>query len=66
MNFYSIIWIVFLFIVIFYNSSVKEGFTPGMRKLYRPYVRRARIATESFYDKNTTNANIFFRKLGIL
>jgi uncharacterized protein YxeA len=65
-----IIIILLLIVIIFAYFSkkltIEEGFTPSLRKIYRPYVRRARITTESFYaDKSTSMSNLF-RRSGIL
>ncbi len=60
-----IITVIFIFVVISTNNT-EEGFTPYMRRIYRPYVRKARIVTENFYETNTNNANIFFRKFGVM
>ena len=56
---------IFIFVVISTNN-IEEGFTPYMRRIYRPYVRKARIVTENFYETNTNNVNIFFRKFGVM
>jgi hypothetical protein len=60
-----IVTVIFVFIVLSTNNT-EEGFTPYMRRIYRPYVRKARIVTESFYKKNTNNVDILFRKFGII
>lgn len=54
---------IFLFVV---TTNTEEGFTPYMRRIYRPYVRKARMVSENFYVTNTNNANIIFRKFGIM
>lgn len=60
-----IVTVIFVFII-FSTSNTEEGFTPYMRKIYRPYIRKARIVTENFYETNTNNVNILFRKFGIV
>jgi hypothetical protein len=60
-----IVTVIFVFVVISSNNT-EEGFTPYMRRIYRPYVRKARIVTENFYETNTNNVNILFRKFGIV
>jgi hypothetical protein len=47
------------------NQEQIENFTPGIRRIYRPYVRSARIFSEGFY-KNTNNSfNKLLRKVGL-
>ena len=62
---------IFLVIVIIYylqfnNNNTYENFTPYMGKIYRPYLRNARIITENIYSKYKNNATIFLRKYKIL
>ena len=60
---------LFLILVIlffsYYNSLPKEAFTPHIRRLYRPYVRHARLLTESFYNQSSEHVNRFLRKTGL-
>ena len=61
----------FLFLIVVAFAYVKshqyiENFTPEIRKLYRPHVRKARVFSEGFYDKTTTNISNLFRKFGIM
>ena len=43
-----------------------EGFTPSLRKIYRPYVRNTRIFTEGFYNKTKKHVINFFKKFEII
>ena len=68
MNFYCSC--IFLFLIIFfslYSSSqnTQENFTPGIRRLYRPYVRSARIYSESFFKDTNNQVYSFLRKVGL-
>lgn len=60
----------FIFIVIafaYFNSLPNvENFTPGIKSLYRPIVRNARVASEGFYNKSSSNISNLFRKFGIM
>lgn len=62
--------ILLLFIVVFlyfYKKwTIEEGFTPAMRRIYRPYVRRARVTTESFFTDKSTDVSNMFRRFGIM
>ena len=52
----SILLFVWVFIIIYiiyysiYNNQL-EGFTPKIRSLYRPHIRRFRIHAETFINK---------------
>lgn len=62
---------VFLLLIItlsLYSSTMhayREKFTPGINKLYRPYVRSARIFSEGFYKHTNHRVNSFLRKVGL-
>jgi hypothetical protein len=60
---------LFLLVILFaYINSLHsvDGFTPGVRAFYRPFVRRTRMVGEGFYDKTSTNISNLFRKFGIM
>ena len=64
----NFIIILLLSIVVFIHlyQPIEEGFTPGLRRMYRPYLRHTRVTTESFFtDKSTVLSNMF-RRTGIL
>jgi hypothetical protein len=58
--------IVIMFAFFSQKLTIEEGFTPALRKIYRPYVRHARITTESFYSDKSTSMSNLFRRSGIL
>jgi hypothetical protein len=65
------LYIIFLIIIIitfsYINSSNNvENFTPAIRSIYRPIVRKTRIVGEGFYNKTTSNISNLFRKFGIM
>jgi hypothetical protein len=43
-----------------------EGFTSSVRKVYRPYLRKARIATEGFRDKYALKMSNMMKRAGIV
>lgn len=60
-----LLFIAILFILI-KMFMVKEPFTPGMRRIYRPYIRSTRIYTEKWYRKLHDQTKIFFVRNGLL
>ena len=66
--FYCYIFLLLLILISLYMSlmnKTQEQFTPGIRRLYRPYVRSARIFSESFFQSSNNSINSFFRKIGL-
>ena len=68
MNFYCSC--IFLFLIILFalfssSQNKQESFTPGIRRLYRPYVRSARIYSESFFKDTNNQVNSLLRKVGL-
>lgn len=68
---YLFYYIFFMIIVLFFayiNSRTvpKEPFTPKMRELYRPYIRKARVISENFYNNKKQGITNLFRKVGIM
>lgn len=70
-----IIFIVFSLIVITIGfvkesfthiGSFKEPFTPGLQKIYRPYIRSWRVYTEKMYKKLKDQSRVFFVRIGLL
>ena len=64
------LYLFFILIIVmcsYYNSSnYHEGFTPHLRKIYRPYLRNTRIYTEGFYNKTKTNITNLFKRFEII
>ena len=48
-----------------FNPSVNEGFTTKLGGIYRPYIRKARLFSENFYNNTTGGVSTFFRKIGL-
>jgi hypothetical protein len=65
-----IIWILIVIISIlwFLNTTptTKEPFLSGFNKMYRPYVRNARLYTSNKINSFTSKSKVFFRRIGIL
>ena len=69
MKYFIYIFFLILIIIIFsYVNSLQsvENFTPVIRELYIPIVRHARVTSEGFYNKTTSNISNLFRKFGIM
>ena len=47
------------------NTNTQENFTPGIRRLYRPYVRSARLFSENFFKDSNNKLNSFLRRVGL-
>ena len=70
---YLYIYLLLISIILFfsyYNSihataAGEEGFTPHIRRFYRPYVRKARMYTEGFYSTIQNHMNRILRKTGL-
>ena len=60
-NLFLLLIIIFIFIYFFYNYKTKEGFTPYIRSVYRPYMR----ILNHHYEFFTTNYGLqpIFNKL---
>jgi hypothetical protein len=66
--YFYICFLIFI-ICIFAYFNVKqsvEAFTPKIRSLYRPYIRKARIMSKNMYDKTSSNVSNIFRKTGLI
>ena len=64
-----ILFIIYYFYTRYYNveckCNKKENFTPGIRELYRPYVRNARITSEGFYGTHKNKLQNFLKRVGL-
>ena len=56
---------VYLSILILQPKESLESFTPGIRQIYRPYVRHTRILSEGFYDNSENHVLKLFRKFDL-
>ena len=65
---FIIILLLFIVVLLYFSQkwSIEEGFTPPLRRIYRPYIRRARVTTESFYADKSTGVSNLFRRFGIM
>jgi hypothetical protein len=48
------------------SFTTVEPFTPGLKKIYRPYIRRARVHATKVYDNFTKKSHNLLTKLGII
>jgi hypothetical protein len=58
--------IVIVFVLLVKMNKNKEGFTTGIREMYRPYLRSVRLIYDNYYNKLKTNIQLFFRKIGLI
>jgi len=65
---YAYIFIIVIVLLFFFITTTQklEGFTPSIREMYRPYIRKARISGDSFYTHHSTNISNFLRKYAII
>lgn len=65
---FIIILLLFIVVLLYFSQkwSIEEGFTPTLRRIYRPYIRRAHVTTESFYADKSTGVSNLFRRFGIM
>ena len=56
-----IIFIIFLIYIYLQNNQ--ENFTPYIRKIYKPYVRRLRVFSEGFYNNTINKISTQIKKL---
>jgi hypothetical protein len=48
------------------NITNKEGFTSGIRQMFRPSIRNIRLFFENYYNLIKKNTSLFFRKIGVI
>ena len=66
-NCFVICFILFIMIIIYFSILDNvESFTPTIRQMYRPYMRKARIIGEGFLGEQSMNITNLFRKFGIM
>ena len=66
-NYWFVCFVLLIMIFIYFNTLQNiEEFTPTIRKMYRPYVRKARIIGEGFFIEHKMNISNFLRKFGIM
>lgn len=64
---FIILLLLFIVVLAIYNSyTIEEGFTPPLRRIYRPYIRRARVTTETFYSDKSNGISNLLRRFGIM
>ena len=62
------ILIIFIFLISYYNeyNQHNEGFTPILKQMVRPHLRKARVHIEGLYNRHTTKLNNIFKKNKLL
>ena len=76
MNLYTYISLVIVIILVLYlsitivvsnsNKQQKEGFLSGFQKMYRPYVRSARLYTTSRFNSISNRIYVVFKRWGLI
>jgi hypothetical protein len=64
-----VIYVLMFAIVLFFSyigSRTKEPFVPHIRKMYRPYMRNARVMSEGFHSQTKTKIESFVRRFGLV
>ena len=61
-----VIIIVFIFTYFFMKEPFVEPFTPGLRRVYRPYIRRARVHATKVYDNFIKKSRVLLTKFGVI
>ena len=61
-NILIILFIIF-FIYTYYLQNNQENFTPYIRKIYKPHIRRIRIFSEGFYNNTINKISTHIKKL---
>lgn len=66
-SYFLFFWIILIIFVVSCSlKNTKEGFTPKIRSMYRPYMRNIRLGIESYTTPYNTDFFIgFFRKFGL-
>ena len=64
--FVCVLLLILILIVASKNDRSKESFTPGLRMMYRPYIRSMRRHTADTYKRITDRARIFLSKMKII
>ena len=64
---YCLFLMIIVVIFAYINSQkILEKFTPGIRQMYRPYVRKARMTYNNLYDTTANQASNLFRRIGLI
>jgi len=58
--------IIIIIIAFFFMNPTTESFTPGLKKIYRPYIRNARVRVTKLYDDFTKKTRVLFAKIGVI
>jgi uncharacterized membrane protein len=67
-NYIALFLIIFLFLFLFLSvkSEQKEGFLSGFHKMYRPYVRNARLYTTNKFNNISNKTYVVFKRWGLI
>jgi hypothetical protein len=65
---YNYIYLIIILVCSLYFSIIfneTESFTPGLRRIYKPYLRHARISYENFSNNYYGKINKIFKNVGL-
>ena len=67
-NIHTILLLIIIIIVSLYTSysNYTEEFTPYLREMYRPQLRKLRLFSEDFYNNQKKNIHIYLKKTGLI
>jgi hypothetical protein len=63
--FYCLLFIYIYIKIMYLMNKYKEGFTPKIREMYRPYIRDSRMFYENTKNNYLYRINHFFRNIGL-
>jgi len=67
--YYNYIFLCLIILFSLYDGTIsfqKESFTPGIKRFYRPYIRKTRFFAEGFMNTTKNNMARFFRQMGLI
>jgi hypothetical protein len=65
-NYIALFLIISLILFLSVKSEQKEGFLSGFHKMYRPYVRKARLYTTNKFNNISNKVYVVFKRLGLI
>ena len=62
----GIVLVIFVLFSIINCQYVDEGFTPGIRQFYRPYLRHYRGISSNFFETFKNKSNKYLKKANMI
>jgi hypothetical protein len=65
---------IFVMLILLYSTiesriepfTTIEPFTPGLKKMYQPYMRKSRVYLTNAYDNLIKKSRVAFKKIGVI